>query len=1408
MNYKSWLGGGCRFYVLGLLVTLGAIAVPPVIAQTSNILPDSTLGNSNSVVIPNANGLPVELVVGGDQRGGNLFQSFSEFNVSAGRAAYFNQPQGVINILTRVTGTNPSQILGTLGVLGSANLFFINPNGIVFGPNASLDVGGAFVASTANAIRLGDSGLFSASNPASSNLLSIQPSALFFNALQPKPIINQSVATSNVLGISLNGDPDRTISGLQVLNGQPLLLVGGPISMPGGILTAFDGRVELAAISGQGNVGLIGQGQSLRLSLPADLARADISFSQKASANVRGSGAGSIAVYANNLSFTQGSGLAAGIDLNGSPVSGMGEIQVSATNNLTLEGGSGIITSVSDQTKSLSLLETKAASVFIDAGTIKVADSIIGSFTDSQGNAGDVTVQAKNAILLDSGIILSSVTASGMGNGGNVFLKGGSLTVQNGRGITALTLGQGNAGSIRAEIAGDIVVKNGSQISATTSNRGDAGSITLLAGGNVSLDGSSYIANAILDSATGNGKDLTINARSLSVTNNSGVIASTIGQGNAGNIKIDVSDGISLTGGSQIQSFSGSNGNPGNIELNAGGAILFDSAGTGLATGIGNLINKDGIGKGQAISIKAKSLTLIGENAIVSGATLGQGNASSIKIDVVDSISLLNGGQIQSLSLGKGDPGKIELNAGGAILLDSTDTDQVTGIANAIDASGIGEGQDISITANSLTVRGSNAFVGASTIGQGNAGNVKVDVLDGISLLNGGQIQSFTSGIGNAGRIELNAGGNILLTGTGTFGTAGVRNTISSSGIGEGNDITIKAQSLTITDAAGVNASNNGQGGAGNISIDVAEDVSLLRGGEILSSTQGVGNAGSIAINAGGQIQINGLAADGSLSGISTQIGSTGVGNGSGISLQAQSLNIGSGGLISTSTAGSGNAGNINVFTQNAINLSGGSSIDSSTSGIGNGGIINLTTRSLSLTGGSEILAVVARDQSGAGGQGRGGTINVNADSVNISGFSGTSIPSGLFALSQTGTSGAAGDISINTSTFDISNAGVVAAGTNNAAPGGNITINANQFTALDGGQIVTSTQGSGNAGTILLNVTGNATLAGQEANFQQRIAQQQTQNGTQQQLDLGASDRQGFSGLFAGTSPNSTGIGGSILVNADQLTLRDGATMTVDSRGTGNGGNLNIQVGNLLLENGASLNAATASGEGGNIALRVANLLQMRQNSLISAQAQGTGNGGNIGLNTRFLVASGNSDIIANAFAGRGGNIQITAQGIFGIQPRDTLTSESDINASSQFGADGVVQLNTSVDPSTGLELLPFIVVDVSGLIAQGCRAENSTASRFVVTGRGGLPSNPSDLITNEPVLDDLGQPVASQPMATSNPSPMPSQPEQKSHPEPPQPIVEAQGWVVRPDGKTVLTTQSAETQPTWFATRPCQAH
>jgi filamentous hemagglutinin family protein len=130
-------------------------------------VPDNTLGAESSTVTPDVviRGIPSDQIDGGAIRGANLFHSFEQLSVLEGRGAYFANPVGVKNILSRVTGANRSDILGRLGVLGNANLFLINPDGIVFGQNASLDVQGSFLATTADAVKVGDGGLFSASQP-------------------------------------------------------------------------------------------------------------------------------------------------------------------------------------------------------------------------------------------------------------------------------------------------------------------------------------------------------------------------------------------------------------------------------------------------------------------------------------------------------------------------------------------------------------------------------------------------------------------------------------------------------------------------------------------------------------------------------------------------------------------------------------------------------------------------------------------------------------------------------------------------------------------------------------------------------------------------------------------------------------------------------------------------------------------------------------------------------------------------------------------------------------------------------------------------------------------------------------------------------------------------------------------
>ncbi len=143
----------------------------------TQIIPDAT---TNSIVLPNGNTV---LIQGGTPAGLNLLHSFGEFNVLEGQNVLFTNPPTIVNILSRVTGSNPSHIWGTLGVLGNANLFLINPNGIVFGPNTTLALTGNFFGSTADAIIFNDGTEFSANSNSTPPLLTVShPVALRFSS--------------------------------------------------------------------------------------------------------------------------------------------------------------------------------------------------------------------------------------------------------------------------------------------------------------------------------------------------------------------------------------------------------------------------------------------------------------------------------------------------------------------------------------------------------------------------------------------------------------------------------------------------------------------------------------------------------------------------------------------------------------------------------------------------------------------------------------------------------------------------------------------------------------------------------------------------------------------------------------------------------------------------------------------------------------------------------------------------------------------------------------------------------------------------------------------------------------------------------------------------------------------------
>ncbi|MGB3236858.1 MAG: filamentous hemagglutinin N-terminal domain-containing protein, partial [Geitlerinemataceae cyanobacterium] len=311
-SYPSW--------TLALLpLTLSLTWVNPAVAQ---LIPDNTLGSERSVVTPldTLN----DQIDGGALRGSNLFHSFQDFNIDDDRGAFFSNPAGIENILTRITGGNSSNIFGTLGVLGDANLFLLNPNGIVFGPNARLDLGGSFFASTAEGINFLDGYQFSATNPDVPPLLTINvPIGLQFGA-NPGGIVNQSVATNDA----------GEVRGLEVPLGETLALVGGNVTLDGGSIQARGGRAELGGLAGVGTVGVNADGS---LSFPEGVERADVSLANDAEVNVRAGGGGEISVRAGNFEMSGISKLRAGIaDGMGVPESQAGDINIDTTGTVAL----------------------------------------------------------------------------------------------------------------------------------------------------------------------------------------------------------------------------------------------------------------------------------------------------------------------------------------------------------------------------------------------------------------------------------------------------------------------------------------------------------------------------------------------------------------------------------------------------------------------------------------------------------------------------------------------------------------------------------------------------------------------------------------------------------------------------------------------------------------------------------------------------------------------------------------------------------------------------------------------------------------------------------------------------------------------------------------------------------------
>jgi large exoprotein involved in heme utilization and adhesion len=542
-----------------------------------------------------------------------------------------------------------------------------------------------------------------------------------------------------------------------------------------------------------------------------------------------------------------------------------------------------------------------------------------------------------------------------------------------------------------------------------------------------------------------------------------------------------------------------------------------------------------------------------------------------------------------------------------------------------------------------------------------------------------------------------------------------------------------------------------------------------------------VGSAGSIFVREADTVSLNN-------STISTAVNPGAEGEGGNVEIATDSLSLDNNAQISASTSGVGNAGGVLVQAQDAISLRDGSQISSTveSTAVGNGREIQLQARTLSLTNGAQVNASTS-------GQGDAGSIRVNTtEAVSLSGDNSR-------LSTSTNSSGSGGSITVDTGAFRVSERAVLDATTSNAGNGGNITVNSHSFDATDGGKLQASTSGSGRAGDITVDIADRMRVDGTDSGLFASTTASSTGNGGDVRIEAGSASLTDGAQVSASTSGQGSSGNIQLDVPDGELLVKDGAEVTVSGL-SGQAGNLTVTADSIRLENEGKLTAVTGVGEGGNITLRDVDLLLMRDRSEISAEARGTANGGNITIDANFIVAvpSENSDITANAVEGNGGRVSITAQGLFGIEFREQRTPLSDITASSEFGVDGVVEINApEVDPSRGLTALPAEVVDASNQIAQNCPASGGTVaqSELIVTGRGGLPDNPIEALSSDAVWTDLRPTTRAtgrvEEGARGRISPT------SSTTEAPKQLVEAQGWIINDKGKVVLTAQAVPVVP-----------
>jgi len=592
----------------------------------AQIQKDGTLGSESSIITPKLiNGQPTDQIDGGAVRGTNLFHSFEQFSVSAGRTAYFNNARDIQNIIGRVTGNSISNIDGILKANHAANLFLINPNGIVFGPNASLNIGGSFVASTASSLNFADGRKFSATSPQTTPLLTVSvPIGLQFGTTAA-PIRNQSQAKP-AGAVNIFGDG----VGLQVQQGKTLALIGGDITLDGGNITAEDGNVELGSVAGNSLVSLspTNQGWAFGYEGVQNFQNIELIKSKQILSTIDTHGEGNSNVQMQGKL----------VRIAGSNVILVYPLKEQSGGNLTVNASESVVVEQDAQLFTQSFSTGNSGNINVATKKLVVRDGaqLQGQLTINALDSVELINGTSIPLLADGSDLISSGLFSatyGDKNAGSITINTGKLRIQGGAKISTssesiynylpnqVTLATGKAGNLTVNASESVELigtsPNGSRVSGLfsgTQGPGDGGNLTVTTARLIIQNGAAISVssqarkNVISDlnpNKLGKAGDLNITARSI-LLDNKGKLTAETESGRGGNITLQVSELLLMRRESKITTNAGTtglSGDGGNITIKAPNGFI-------VATPLGNsdITANAFSGSGGKIAITAKNI--------------------------------------------------------------------------------------------------------------------------------------------------------------------------------------------------------------------------------------------------------------------------------------------------------------------------------------------------------------------------------------------------------------------------------------------------------------------------------------------------------------------------------------------------------------------------------------------------------------------------------------------------------------------------------------------------------------------------------------------------------------------------------------------------------------------------------